>query len=290
MDIRQLEYFRKIAETGSISEAARQLNLSQPPLSYQLRMLETELGVSLFVRSRQGVSLTEAGRVLYQRAGELLRFADSTKFEVTQTGRRQVLRLGLTSTTVAPVMPGISAFVAKNPDVNFEVHDGTTFSLYNLLLNGIIDISVVRTPLRLEEVEHAVLCQEPMIAVSSPALRAKSAGITHLKDLTGCPLVLHRRYERFIRDAFHAQGLEPDVFCLCDDARSAMQWAEEGLATAIFPQSMQSLCSRLRIQPLEEPMLETKILLIWRKNEPPRPIVQSFRQACLDARKAQAHP
>lgn len=290
MDIRQLEYFRKIAETGSISEAARQLNLSQPPLSYQLRMLETELGVSLFVRSHQGVSLTEAGRVLYQRAGELLRFADSTKFEVTQTGRRQVLRLGLTSTTVAPVMPGISTFVAQNPDVNFEVHDGTTFSLYSLLLNGIIDISVVRTPLRLEEVEHAVLCQEPMIAVSSPALRAEGAGITHLKDLTGCPLVLHRRYERFIRDAFHAQGLEPDVFCLCDDARSAMQWAEEGLATAIFPQSMQSLCSRLRVQPLEEPTLETKILLIWRKNEPPRPIVQSFRQACLDARKAQTHP
>lgn len=284
MDIRQLEYFRKIAETGSISEAARQLNLSQPPLSYQLHLLETELGVRLFDRSRQGVSLTEAGRVLYQRAGELLRFADSTKFEVTQVGRRQVLRLGLTSTTVAPVMPGISAFVSRNPDVNFEVHDGTTFSLYNLLLNGIIDISVVRTPLRLEEVEHAVLCQEPMIAVSSPALRAEGSGPVRLKELTGCPLVLHRRYERFILDAFHAQGLEPDVFCLCDDARSAMQWAEEGLATAIFPQSMQSLCSRLRIQPLAEPALETQILLIWRKNEPPRPIVQAFLQACLDLR------
>lgn len=61
MDIRQLEYFRKIAETGSISEAARQLHLSQPPLSCQLRGLEEELGVQLFQRSRQGVSLTEAG-------------------------------------------------------------------------------------------------------------------------------------------------------------------------------------------------------------------------------------
>ena len=69
MDIRQLEYFRKIAETGSISEAARQLHLSQPPLSYQLRGLEEELGVQLVARSRQGVSLTEAGKLLYSGRG-----------------------------------------------------------------------------------------------------------------------------------------------------------------------------------------------------------------------------
>ena len=72
MEIRQLEYFRKIAETGSINAAAKLLNMSQPPLSYQLKLLEEELDVRLFDRSRQGVSLTEAGKLLYQRSGELL--------------------------------------------------------------------------------------------------------------------------------------------------------------------------------------------------------------------------
>ena len=62
MEIRQLEYFRKIAQTGSINEAARQLNMSQPPLSYQLKLLEQELDVVLFERSRQGVTMTEAGK------------------------------------------------------------------------------------------------------------------------------------------------------------------------------------------------------------------------------------
>lgn len=281
MDIRQLEYFRKIAETGSISEAARQLSLSQPPLSYQLRALEEELGVRLFERSRQGVALTEAGKLLYQRAGELLRFADSTKFEVTQTGRRQVLRLGMTSTTVAPMMPAVSAFCRSHPGVTFEVHDGPSFSLYNLLLNGIIDISVVRTPLRLDEVEYVTLCEEPMIAVSAPALPG-SGGALRLSQLAQRPLVLYRRYERFLLDAFHAKGLEPEVLCLCDDARSAMQWAQEGLATAIFPQSMQSLCEKLCIQPIAEKALLTKILLIWRKEEPLRPIVQAFVQTILE--------
>lgn len=273
MDIRQLEYFRKIAETGSISEAARQLHLSQPPLSYQLRGLEEELGVPLFQRSRQGVTLTEAGKLLYQRAGELLRFADSAKLEVSQIGQRQVLRLGMTSTTVAPMMPILSEFSRRNPRVHFEVHDGPSFSLYTLLLNGIIDLSVVRTPLRLDEVEHLVLRKEPMIAVSAAPF---PDGSLRLSDLADCPLILYRRYEAFLLDAFHAQGLEPEVFCLCDDARSAMQWAEAGLATAIFPQSMQSLCGSLHLCPIDEPTLQTEILLIWRKNEPLRPLAQSF--------------
>ena len=279
MDIRQLEYFRKIAETGSISEAARQLHLSQPPLSYQLRGLEEELGVQLFARSRQGVSLTEAGKLLYQRAGELLRFADSAKIEVSQAGQRQVLRLGMTSTTVAPMMPIVSAFSRRNPRVHFEVHDGPSFSLYNLLLNGIIDLSVVRTPLRLDEVEHMVLQEERMIAVSAAPFSASSL---RLADLTSYPLILYRRYQAFLLDAFHAQGLEPEIFCLCDDARSAMQWAEAGLAAAIFPQSMQGLCSRLQVCPIEEDALRTQILLIWRKEEPLRPIAQAFLQQCQD--------
>lgn len=67
MELRQLEYFCRIADTGSIHEAARRLNLSQPPLSYQLRQLEEELGVRLFERGSRGVALTEAGKLLYAR-------------------------------------------------------------------------------------------------------------------------------------------------------------------------------------------------------------------------------
>ena len=68
MEIRQLEYFREIATTGSINEAARRLNMSQPPLSYQMKQLEAELNVTLFERNRTGVTLTEAGKLLYERA------------------------------------------------------------------------------------------------------------------------------------------------------------------------------------------------------------------------------
>lgn len=68
MELRQLEYFRQIADTHSFNEAARHLNMSQPPLSYQIHQLEEELGVQLFERTSKGVILTNAGEVLYERA------------------------------------------------------------------------------------------------------------------------------------------------------------------------------------------------------------------------------
>ena len=220
MELRQLEYFREIANTGSINEAARKLNMSQPPLSYQIRQLENELNVQLFERTHKGVILTAAGKLLYDRAASLLDYARSTELEVSQTGKKRVLRIGITPTTVGTVMPYIAEFSKKNPDVNFEVHDGITYTLYDYLQEGIIDISVVRTPLRLDDVESAVLHSEPMIAVSNPEMPSKRRKSLILEDLVHKPLILYRRYEKLIMDAFHVQNLVPEVFCLCDDARA----------------------------------------------------------------------
>ena len=281
MELRQLEYFREIASTGSINEAARHLNMSQPPLSYQIRQLETELNVKLFDRTSKGVTLTEAGKVLYDRSGNLLEYARSTELEVSKTGKKRILRIGLTPTTVDTIMPYIARFSKKNPDVNFEVHDGITYSLYEYLMDGIIDISVARTPLRLDEVSYLELCSEPMIAVSAAPITPDS-GIDSLKlaDLLHKPLILYRRYEELIMNTFHAQNMNPDIFCVCDDPRGAMLWAKEDLATAIFPQSMASLCDGLCIQELDEPDLITKILLIWAKGKKPVPLVQEFLDVC----------
>lgn len=265
MELRQLEYFCKIADMGSFHEAARRLNISQPPLSYQVRQLEEELNVRLLERTSRGVSLTEAGRVLYDRASRLLDYAHSTAQEVAATGKKHILRLGITSSTVATVLPYISEFSRVYPNVNFEVRDGATFSLLQYLLDGIIDISVARTPLRLEGVDSKILCSEPMIAVS-PAGRYPSEDATAtLRSLQNRPLILYRRYEELILGEFRRQGLHAEVFCICDDARDAMLWVRAGLATAIFPQSMQTLCEGLDLRILDEPALETQTMLIWKK-------------------------
>ena len=281
MELKQLEIFRAIADSGSIHEAARRLHLSQPPLSYQLRQLEEELNVTLFERTSQGVRLTEAGKLLYRRSANLLDYARSTKLEVSKAGHRRVLRIGITPTTVTSIMPYLSLFAHKNPDVNFEVHDANTYALYDYLMDGIIDVSVVRTPLRMEHVEYRFFSSEPMIAVSRLPEKGNRQGPLTLSDLADEPLILYRRYEPLILTAFRKKGLDPEVFCICDDARGAMLWAKEGLATAIFPQSMSSLCEGLNKNIILEPDLETKIALIWRKDRKPTALVQDFIQICF---------
>ena len=85
MEIRQLEYFRAIVDAGTISGAARVLHMTQPPLSYQMKMLEEELQVSLFLRGTKKITLTDAGKTLYEQAGNLLMLARSD-----QTGGCQI--------------------------------------------------------------------------------------------------------------------------------------------------------------------------------------------------------
>lgn len=279
MEIRQLEYFREIAATGSINEAARRLNMSQPPLSYQMKQLETELNVKLFERNRTGVTLTKAGKLLYERAESLLTFVRSTEQEVAKAGRKEVLRIGITPTTVSTVMPCISAFSRQNPDVNFEVRDAITFTLFNYLMEDIIDVSVVRTPINLGNVEFMEMGQESMIAVFPPDKAPEGESLS-LERLAEIPLILYRRYEKFIMDAFSQRGLEPDIFCICDDPRDAMLWVEEGLAAAVFPRSMSGMCGGLDIKILCEKELETKILLIWKKGSRPSGLLKKFLDVC----------
>ena len=96
MDVKQLEYFRAIVDAGTISGAARVLHMTQPPLSYQVKMLEEELQVQLFLRGTKKITLTEAGKTLYDRAGSLLTMADITKREVIKASQAATIHIGFT--------------------------------------------------------------------------------------------------------------------------------------------------------------------------------------------------
>ena len=96
MELRQLEYFRAIVDTGTISGAARVLHMTQPPLSYQIKMLEEELQVPLLIRGTKKITLTEAGKTLYEQAGTLLMFADLTRREVVKSSQSATLHIGMT--------------------------------------------------------------------------------------------------------------------------------------------------------------------------------------------------
>jgi len=276
MELRQMEYFKAIADAGSISDGARHLHMSQPPLSYQMKQLEEELGVRLFERGSKKIRLTKAGKVFYERTESILNLTQSTIREVGDTGKHDVLHLGLTPTTGPVLLPYIRHFSGLFPDVRFEVYDGSTFTLSGLLDYGIIEVAAIRTPTRLGNAGTLYISHENMIVVFPAAASVTEQSSLSLEELACHRIIIYRRYHELIMKAFHDRFLNPDIFCECDDARTALQWVREGLGCAIFPDSMRLLCQDLPICRLEEPELVTDIFLAWKKNREDLDLLQKF--------------
>lgn len=241
MEIKQLEYFRAIVDEGNVSAAARALHMTQPPLSYQMKMLEEELQVQLFIRGTKRITLTEAGKVLYARATSLLTMTDITKREVIKASQSATLHIGLTPSSVSIMSDYLVRFASKYPDIHFDIHEGSTFALKNELENGLVDITTLRTPIVLNECNTRVLLQENLVAMAIPGFFDIGYTNISLKELSQKSLILSHRYRKYIISAFEDNGLTCDIYCECEDARTAITLAEHGLGVAILPSSMREL-------------------------------------------------
>lgn len=276
MELKQLEYFRAIVDAGTISGAARELHMTQPPLSYQIKMLEEELQVPLFLRGKKNITLTEAGKTLYEQAGSLLILSDLAKREVIKSSQSATLHIGMTPSTVSMMSDYLLRFAKKYPNVRFDVHEGSTFTLKDQLENRMIDLSTLRTPIALNGFETKPLLKESLMAMTVPdypLLQGRSA--IPLQELSEQPLILSHRYRKYMLAAFEHAGLLCDIYITCEDARTAMTMAEKGLGIAILPASMQALSSKLKSCTISDADLTTEILLAWRKERIPDEI-QNF--------------
>lgn len=296
MELKQLEYFRAIVDAGTISGAARELHMTQPPLSYQMKMLEAELQVSLFLRGTKKIILTEAGKTLYEQAGNILMLTDLTKREVIKSSQTATLHIGMTPSTVSMMSDYLLRFTRKYPQVHFDVHEGSTFTLKDQLENRMIDLSTLRTPIVLNGCETRSLIKESLLAMAVPdypLLQGRSS--IRLQELSEHPLILSHRYRKYMLSAFEQAGLVCDMYITCEDARTAMTMAEKGLGIAILPASMLQFSDRLHACTVSNADLTTEILLAWRKGRLPAEIqdfLDLFEEDPLTftGTKTQSHP
>lgn len=272
MDIRQLRYFLAIAEEGQITGAAKRLNIAQPPLSQQLKLLEDELGSKLVERGSRHIKLTDAGKILRNRAEQILELTDTAVKELKdfKEGLTGTLSIGAVSSSGATFLPErIRRFNESFPGVSFEVWEGNTFRILEILNRGIIDIGIVRTPFNIHEFDAIRLPVEPMAAVGvdnwfDGILKDK----IEVKSLEAKPLIIYRRFEKLIVETCQKKGFEPRIICKTDDARSALLWAESGIGVAVVPKSAVKLIGsgKLRHKDINSEELNTQIAAIWVKN------------------------
>ena len=237
MEIKQLEYFRAIVDEGTISGAARALHMTQPPLSYQMKMLEEELQVRLFARGSKHIRLTEAGKALYVRAESLLTMTDITKREVIKVSQATTIHLGVTPSTVNMMAKYLVKYTSHHPDIRFVIHDGSTFTLKDELENGILDVTTLRTPIALNGFCSKLLRQEQLMAMVPQGQEEEGLRELTLEELAGHHLILSKRHRKYVLSIFEKHGLSCDVYYECEDARTAMSLAASGLGTAILPSS-----------------------------------------------------
>lgn len=275
MEIKQLEYFRAIVDEGTISGAARTLHMTQPPLSYQMKMLEEELQVRLFVRGSKRIRLTEAGKALYVRAESLLTMTDITKREVIKVSQATTIHLGMTPSTVNMMTKYLVKYTKNHPDIRFVIHDGSTFTLKNELEDGILDVTTLRTPIAYNGCSSKLLKQEQLMAMVPQEQIEEDCRELTLEELARHHLILSKRHRKYILSVFEKHGLSCDVYYECEDARTAMTIAANGLGTAILPASMRDQSDKIRPIPIAGKELITDVLLVWR-NEELSSAVESF--------------
>lgn len=282
MDLKQLNYFVTIVEEGNITAASKKLHISQPPLSTQLKLLEEELGIKLLDRGSRKIVLTEAGKLLYKRANNILNLCETTKKELgdLKSGIQGTLSLGTISSSGAALLSKrMKTFHNEYPKVHFDIHEGNTYELIELLNAGIIEVAVVRTPFQEDKVNCIYLDEEPMIAVMQKNLDwdvdKREISLGELKDK---PLIFYRRFENLIMSSCNNNGFEPNIFCKNEDARTTLMWANAGLGIGILPKSAFNvyLSENLTYKIINDKSMYTKITAIWIKNRYLSSIAESF--------------
>lgn len=144
MELRHLRYFAAVVAHGSFSRAAKQLNLTQPALSRQVKSLEGEIGVALIIRGQNTISLTPAGEDFYEEAKDILARVDVAVRRIKTRPQEEMLRIGYVHSLTAGVMPRVmKRFQSYNKNVLVELSDLTTHTMCQQAAAGQIDMAIL---------------------------------------------------------------------------------------------------------------------------------------------------
>lgn len=190
MDLKQLTYFVRIAELGSISKAGAALGVAQPALSRQLRALEVELKANLFSRNGRGVLLTDAGRRFLDHARGVLQGVDSARLSVRteMSGEGRVV-VGLPpSVGKVLTLALVSRFVGRFPKASLGVVDGLSGGLLEQLVSGRLDVAVLLNPAASQRVAIDPVTTEDLYLIGSKPLGRRGARV-RFGDIVSLPLI-----------------------------------------------------------------------------------------------------
>lgn len=273
IQLRHLRYFVVVAEELHFSRAAKRLNVSQPPLSQQIRQLEEIVGSPLFIRTSRRVQLTSAGMVFLDGARRTLAEVERTVAAVQRAvhGERDVLRVGFTdSAALGGLVEIVRAYRGAHPEVHLDLISGTSQEQIDALERDAVDVALVRGPVASATARTITVRREPFVVAlpaDHPLTRLK---VVPVRALRGQPFVL---FPRHLAPANHdlvialcqRAGFSPDVRQESSDYQTILSLVAAGLGVTIVPASVRSVKpAGVVCRPLGGSAAKAELILMYR--------------------------
>ncbi|RDT52359.1 LysR family transcriptional regulator [Escherichia coli] len=293
IELRHLRYFIAVAEELHFGHAAARLNISQPPLSQQIQILEQQIGAKLLARTNRSVSLTPAGRQFLADSRQILSQVDDAVSRAARLhqGETGDLRIGFTSSApfITAVSDTLSSFRQRYPDVHIQTREINTREQIAPLNEGKLDLGLMRNTLLPDTLAWQVILQEPLLAMihRDHPLAAKP-GVS-LAELAREPFVFF--------DPHVGTGLYDDILGLLrryhltplitqevGEAMTIIGLVAAGLGVSILPASFRRVqLKEMRWVPILETDAVSEMWLVWAKHHEQGTAAQRFRQQLISA-------
>lgn len=279
MELRHLRYFIAVAEYLNFSRAAQELHIAQPPLSRQIRQLEEDLGVTLFIRNPRKVKLTKAGSIFLEEARKLVVQAGHATEAArhAQKGESGVVRIGVASGLGGVVGRVVAEHCRRLPEIDIEVKDIFSSMQNDALLKGDIDVGFLRPPIDHTRLNHELLFEERFVVVMPKSHRFAKRKSLRLKEVADETLIIFdRNFSSGLHDRilglFRRQGLTPHFSVSHVEAHEESGAIMVASGKAIFvgagamvTRSVSGI--ELASAQLSDPEAKIEVYVAWRKDE-----------------------
>ncbi|HEY1858442.1 LysR substrate-binding domain-containing protein [Acidocella sp.] len=279
-DLNQLRCFVTVAEELHFGRAAARLNMTQPPLSRQIQVLEHIIDATLLERTSRSVRLTPAGRSFLPEAVRILKLAESASQMVRRIafGKTGSLKIGFTATTAYEFLPElIAACVEHLPDVDLSLKEMVSSEQLEALTSGQLDVVLLRPPFVRRELMSIRVVAEPLLAAVPRGNPLADAEALSYADFDGKPFIMFSPYEsKYFHDLLVTQFAKADVFPRyvqhLSQVHSVLALVRAGLGLAIVPRAAAMLHYHdVHLKPLSDPSPAlAELFMVWRRdNESP---------------------
>ena len=285
MTLLQLQYFQTLAHVLHYTQAAAELHIAQPSLSYSIKELEKELGVKLFEKDSRHIKLTIYGEQFLPYAERILSMLDEGVNVLHQMAgsAQQIIRLGYFHSITASLIPSIMLDIYgqdQNQNIRFQFAEAASFDLFQMLKKGELDFSFCLH--QDEELESVVVMRQPLyLAVPEHHPLAKRESVT-FQDFAREPVVMLDKPSnlRTQLDRVYAKnGLTPNVVFEVRECNAALQYVALHFGVSVLPRVPAMENERVVVLPIsdEDPAFIRTVYFSWMKGRPLSPAAKRVR-------------